>query len=206
MNWLIGSYPKCTHHVFLSHCAEDREQLVLPVAAALRAHGVEPWVDRHNYPHGRPSREALRSSLLKCRHAVFFITEAMLASPRGWCVLELAYAELIQANLTRGTLPLVNVVMPLFFGTMRHEALERSVWRRLLDSAVPLPIEDAASSIQSAADAVHDFLLREQEHRSDVAEKIRGEAALSDELNLIQGKRNRCFKFQPSYIGLRATP
>ena len=30
-DWRVQSLPRCTHHVFLSHCAEDRVRLVQPV-------------------------------------------------------------------------------------------------------------------------------------------------------------------------------
>jgi len=29
--WRVKSLPRCTHHAFLSHCAEDRTRLVQPV-------------------------------------------------------------------------------------------------------------------------------------------------------------------------------
>ncbi len=53
MLWQIQSFPSCTHHVFLSHCREDREWLVFPLEEELRRRGVIPWLDRHEYPYGR---------------------------------------------------------------------------------------------------------------------------------------------------------
>jgi hypothetical protein len=81
--WTIESFPPCTHHVFLSHSAEDRQELVVPVFELLSRRGVMPWLDRHDYPYGRGSRAALRDSILPCRHTVFFVTPAMLRQPRG---------------------------------------------------------------------------------------------------------------------------
>src|SRR5690554_4175430 len=80
--WRIEYWPKCIAEVFLSHCAEDRSGLVLPVYEELKRRGVIPWIDRHHYPASREAFEALREGLLKCRHVVYFITPAMLRQGR----------------------------------------------------------------------------------------------------------------------------
>ena len=89
MFWQIASYPFCEFHVFLSHCAEDRDWLILPVYDALAQRGIIPWLDREDYYYGRDSRSALRDGLLRSRHVVFFITQAMLDNSRGWCAWNL---------------------------------------------------------------------------------------------------------------------
>ena len=98
MFWQITSFPKCEHHAFLSHCAEDRAVLVRPVYDRLLAAGVVPWLDQEHYYYGRDSRAALRDGILRSRHVVFFITDAMLDTPRGWCVFELAMTEVAELN------------------------------------------------------------------------------------------------------------
>jgi hypothetical protein len=97
--WQLQSYPVCTHHVFLSHSREDHDPLVRPVSDALVADGVVPWLDREDYYYGRDSRSALRDGVLRSRHAVFFVTAELIASGRGWCAFELAFAEVLQATL-----------------------------------------------------------------------------------------------------------
>jgi len=113
--WKVDSYPVCTRHVFLSHCREDYDDLVRPVYDALKSEGVVGWLDREDYTYGRDSRTALRDGVLRSRHVVFFITPAMISTGRGWCVFELAYAEILQANLLHAGGPLLNVFLPLFF-------------------------------------------------------------------------------------------
>jgi hypothetical protein len=89
-----------------------------------------PWIDRHDYPYGRGSRAALRDSILTCRHTIFFVTSAMLTQARGWCVQELAWAELLQDNLTHpGGPSLLNVTLPLYFIPPDDPRLPRSVWQ-----------------------------------------------------------------------------
>ncbi len=113
--WQITAFPKCDYHVFLSHCAQDRDGLVHPVDAELRRRRIIPWLDREDYYYGRDSRSALRYGLLKSRHVAFFVTLAMMDYRRGWCPMELAYADLLQGNLLYPGDPLLNVELPLFF-------------------------------------------------------------------------------------------
>jgi len=44
MFWQIASFPRCSHHVFLSHCQEDRATLVVPAYDAVAGAGVKPWL------------------------------------------------------------------------------------------------------------------------------------------------------------------
>ena len=128
MPWRADYFPPCRRHVFLSHSREDHDDLVRPVYDALVEHRIEPWIDRHHYPYGADSRTALQAALLECRHVVFFVTEAMVASGRGWCAFELAYTELLQRNLTTSTGPLSNLFLPLYFIPQTHALLPRTVW------------------------------------------------------------------------------
>ena len=133
MLWQIRSFPRCAYHVFLSHSAEDRLDHVKPVLEAIQARGIIPWFDQNDYTYGRPSRAALRDGILKSRHTVFFITDALLASPRGWCAMELTLAEIVQTNLqTRGG-QLANTILPLYFVDQYDDRLPRSVWQDLRD-------------------------------------------------------------------------
>lgn len=103
---------------------------MLPVFERLQQRGLVPWIDRHDYPFGRGSRAALRDSILTCRHTVFFVTPAMLTQARGWCVQELAWAELLQDNLLHpGGPSLLNVTLPLYFVSPGDTRLPRSVWQ-----------------------------------------------------------------------------
>src|SRR5215469_3062429 len=98
-DWKVKSLPRCTHHVFLSHCAEDRARLVMPVFQELQNGNYFPWIDRHHYPAGRDACEALRESIARCRHVVYFVTGKFLAQGRGWNSIESAYSNLLQASL-----------------------------------------------------------------------------------------------------------
>jgi hypothetical protein len=40
MFWQISSFPRCEYHVFLSHCALDRQEMVHPVYDELKRRGI----------------------------------------------------------------------------------------------------------------------------------------------------------------------
>ena len=129
MFWQVTGFPPCSHHAFLSHSQEDRESLVLPVQKALRDRGLVTWIDQDDYSYGRSSRDALRHGILCSRHVIFFVTDAMLASPRGWCVLELALTELLESNMQISGGQLANIALPLFLVPQDDARLPRSVWQ-----------------------------------------------------------------------------
>jgi hypothetical protein len=201
--WIVTSFPHCTHHVFLSHCAEDRETLVYPLFQALRQRGIVPWLDRHDYPYGRSSRAALRDSILRCRHTVFLITDAMLASARGWCVQELAWSELLQDNLRYPGGDLLNLILPLYFVEQADGRLPRSVWQVLRDKR-RFCSEDVERG-QWAATQIEEFLRREEQY----ANELRSLARRSDfaaHLKKSEGLRDRVTRVEPRPLPDLTTP
>jgi hypothetical protein len=127
------AFPRCQHHIFLSHCADDRAWLVHDVYNQLVQHGVIPWFDQEDYYYGRDSRTALRDGLLTSRHVVFFITRSMMGYTRGWCPMELAYSGLLQANLVQPGTSLLNYELPLFFLDRNDPNLPRAAWAAVRD-------------------------------------------------------------------------
>jgi hypothetical protein len=137
--WRIDFWPACIAHVFLSHCAEDRQRLVIPIFEELERRGVVPWIDRHHYPVAREALEVLREELLRCRHVVYFITPAFLRQGRGWSSVERAFSAVIQQGLRYGE-EVAHVELPLLFVPANEPRFQRSVWRSLLDKAAVCPI------------------------------------------------------------------
>lgn len=171
MFWQITSYPRCEYHVFLSHCADDRQRLVYPVYDELRRRGVIPWLDREDYYYGRDSRTALRDGLLRSRHVVFFITLAMMDYRRGWCPMELAYSDLLQTNLVHPGGPLLNYELPLYFLDRTDPELPRTVWGAPRDRGTfHHPSDD--DYVAWAIDQISDFLHREQALALNMAKVI----------------------------------
>ena len=196
MLWKIQFFPRCKYHVFLSHSAEDRESLVYPIYQRLLRKKTLPWIDRHKYPFGRTSRSALRDSILNCRHVIFFITDAMLAQSRGWCVQELAWSELLQDNLILpGGPALQNVILPLFFVEQSDPRLPRSVWQATRDRGIFCPSKSPA--IPWAIDQIGQFLIREQILAQDFLSYARNDLSFRKGLNPASGLFDRVTKFEP---------
>ena len=174
--------------------------MVEPVHQAMEEQGVISWYDQNDYSYGRPSRAVLRDGILKSRHTVFFITTALLASPRGWCVIELALAEILQANLqTRGG-QLANPILPLYFVEQGDERLPRSVWQDLRDLGRFAPSSSIPESINWAANEIVEFLKREQQLAKDWSSILRRDEELKATLKAIQGLSERAIRFDPNLI------
>jgi len=194
--WTVAAFPRCTHHVFLSHCREDHDELVRPVHERLATNNISGWLDREDYHYGRDSRTALRDAILRSRHTVFFVTPAMLATGRGWCVLELAYAELLQVSLVRPGGALANVILPLFFVPQSDVTLPRSVWQlardrgRFCDAPHDGRVDWAVSEIAR-------FLRDEQRIATDSATFYKNDRAFRKELDARTGLTERATQFDP---------
>ncbi|MGL6076495.1 MAG: toll/interleukin-1 receptor domain-containing protein [Fimbriiglobus sp.] len=199
MFWEIRSFPKCDYHVFLSHSGEDRLQLVDPIRVALESHGIIPWFDQTDYYYGRTSRAALRDGVLKSRHTVFFITDALLASPRGWCVMELTFSEILQANLMRPGGPLANPILPLFLVPHDDPRINRSVWQDLRDRGKFIPA-NTVDHVGWCLLAIRAFLVNEQKLSRDIAKTSRSDPAMKSEIEKTPGLLPRITKFHPGAI------
>lgn len=178
-DWRVKSLPRCTHHVFLSHCAEDRNRLVIPVFRALENAGYSPWLDQHHYPAGQNPYEALREGIIRCRHVVYFVTGQFLAQGRGWNSVENAYTSLLQANLCEGPLELCHIQLPLIFLPHGHVILARSGWAPLISRArfyAPGRVDSAA--VNWAAQQIIDFIKQEEARGAQLAIQIQNDPGL----------------------------
>jgi len=168
MFWSLPYFPACSHHVFLSHCREDADEIVLPVFNELKTKGIAPWIDRHDYLYGRTSIESLKDSILRSRHTVFFITEAMLTVARGWCVVEYTLSRMLQDTLIR-SISFSHVILPIFFVDKNHPLIARSVWRDFVERGVfwnPAGVKEDLA--KWATNEVAKFLLHEQKYAEEM--------------------------------------
>ena len=171
--WKVKDLPRCTHHVFLSHCAEDRARLVLPVFQELQNAAYSPWIDQHHYPAGQDACEALREGIVRCRHVVYFVTAEYLRQGRGWNSIENAYSNLLQANLHDRGLELCHIQFPLVFLPKSHPTLARSAWGPLVHRArfySPGRVDGAA--VGWATQQIIDFIKQEEKRGADLAIQV----------------------------------
>jgi hypothetical protein len=169
-DWKVSRLPRCTHHVFLSHCAEDRERLVQPVHLGLERARKYPWLDQHHFPLGQDPFEALREAVISCRHVVYFVTTKFLTQGRGWNSVELAYASLLQENL-RARKDLCHIQFPLFFVPRANVTLQRSAWSKLEGSFYP-PGRVDGSAISWAVSEIVRFIGQEERRGARLAAEV----------------------------------
>jgi TIR domain len=197
MSFSIEWFPNCTHHVFLSHTGLDKADLILPVRDRIIASGVVPWIDQDDYNYGRDSFLALSEGILACRHVVFFITPAMMANPKGWCPVELGFADIIERNLCDKATPLVNVILPLIFLPNAREALPGTVWRTLWDSGTPHDPDRHPDRVSWAAESICRFLEGEQRRAEQFDRRRIKDKAFGKLLNAKPGLQERVTTFEP---------
>jgi hypothetical protein len=202
MFWSIDSFPETVSHVFLSHTREDFESLVVPVYRKLKSRRIRPWLDRHDWSYGRDSRTTLRDAILRSRHTVFFITDSFLRSPRGWCVLELAYSEILQSNLVRSGGLLSNIALPLFFTKRNSIRIARSVWQQAKDRGHFFVGDDPRKRIHWTVGQIESFLQREQRLAMEIAQRASDSESFRQEIDTVPGRLLRVTRFQP----LRTSP
>ncbi|MGO8750150.1 MAG: toll/interleukin-1 receptor domain-containing protein [Thermoguttaceae bacterium] len=197
MLWQLRFFPACTHHVFLSHCREDREWLVFPLFQSLQQQQIIPWLDHHDYPYGRTSFEALRDGILKSRHTVFLVTSAMLTQPRSWGIIELAWADLLQENLREAGGTHQSVILPLFFLSQNDERLLRSAWQPIRDRAHFHTPQNGAP-VDWAVREIREFLARQAVRGADNLAWLQQDSRARDRLNERQGLVDRIIAVHPT--------
>jgi hypothetical protein len=174
--WLIHDWPLVGFHAFLSHSAEDRDSLVLPVFERLQQRNFVPWIDLFEYPLGRDPLDALRDEILRCRHVIYFITPAMLRQGRGWCAAERTIADQIQRQVIWQGKELQHIEMPLIFVEPDHAMLRRSLWQPILQRGVHYRKSrrnTKESRVDWAVRMISQFIEREAEWARDVRAKLR---------------------------------
>ncbi len=182
--WRVRNLPRCTHHMFLSHCAEDRDRLVQPVFEALQAGGLYPWFDRNHYPKGQGAFAALREGIVRCRHIAYFVTAHFLQQGRGWNSVELAYGNLLQENLRFPGEEVCHLQLPLFFLPRNHAILQRSAWGPLVERGrFYTPGRCDADAADWAVQEIAGFVLQEQNRGPRVAEQLQRDDEFRSMLN-----------------------
>lgn len=75
------------YDVFISHASEDRDEVVRPLAIALKAAGLEVWFDEFELKIGDSLRRKIDAGLARSRFGVVVLSKAFLK--KGWTQYEL---------------------------------------------------------------------------------------------------------------------
>lgn len=180
--WQISQWPKCEFHVFLSHCAEDREQFVIPLQQELQRRQIASWIDSHHYPLGTSSHEALRDGLLRCRHVVYLVTRETLQRARGWVAVERTYGDLIQSNFRHQEVELSHVELPLYFVPQDDKVLARSIWQSIREKGKFYAGVNVSTrkAIQWAASQIDAFVQQEEKRGMEIGEYVEQDQTLRE--------------------------
>lgn len=179
--WQISHWPKCEFHVFLSHCAEDRERFVIPLQKELERRQITAWLDRHHYPLGTSPHEALREGLLKCRHIIYLITRETLKQARGWVAVEKTFGEMIQSRFRHEEIELSHVELPLYFVREDDKVLVRSIWQSACEKGKFFDGTNVATrkAIRWTATQIEAFVRQEELRGEQIAENLKHDPMLS---------------------------
>lgn len=72
---------------FISHDSRDKDNIARPVAAKLRAMGLDVWYDEYSLNPGDSLREEIEKGLKKCKRCILILTPNFL-SKGGWAKQE----------------------------------------------------------------------------------------------------------------------
>ena len=130
---------------------------------------------------------------------MFFVTLGMMDYRRGWCPMELAYSDLLQANLIHAGGPLLNFELPLFFLDRTDVNLSGTAWDTLRNRGIFHHPSDG-DPVNWAVDQIVAFLHREQDLALDMAKVVVPGQPVYDALACRHGLVERITQFDPGPI------
>jgi hypothetical protein len=126
--------------VFISHASEDKEEIVRPLAAALRDGGLKVWYDEFELRIGDSLRRKIDMGLAKSRFGVVVMSKEFFR--KGWINYEL------DGIVTR-TVDGEQVLLPIWHSVTKKEVIEYSpsLADKLARSTATHTVEEIAAEI-----------------------------------------------------------
>jgi hypothetical protein len=103
-----------THDAFISHASEDKEDLVRPLAEALRKRGYSIWYDEFQLKVGDSLRRSIDQGLARSRFGIVVLSPAFFA--KNWPQYEL---DGLVAKEMRGG----KVILPIWHKVSKNEVI-----------------------------------------------------------------------------------
>lgn len=128
------------YDVFISHASEDKDEVVRPLANALRASGLKVWYDEFELRIGDSLRRKIDKGLANSRFGVVVLSKTFLA--KGWTNYEL------DGLVTRAVTG-EQILLPIWHNISRREVIEYSpsLADKLARNTATHTIEEIASEI-----------------------------------------------------------
>jgi hypothetical protein len=129
------------YDVFISHAAEDKEEVVRPLAQALRERGLVVWYDELELKIGDSLRRKIDAGLLASRFGVVVLSPAFFA--KGWPQYELD--GLVTREVTGGQ----PIILPVWHNVSHSQVMEYSptLADKLARSTADTPVDQIAAEI-----------------------------------------------------------
>jgi hypothetical protein len=106
------------YDVFISHAGEDKDEVVRPLAVALRDLNLAVWYDEFELKIGDSLRRNIDAGLNRCRFGVVVLSHAFFA--KGWPNYELD--GLVTREVSGGG----QLILPIWHGVTQAEVMKYS--------------------------------------------------------------------------------
>lgn len=128
------------HDVFISHASEDKDEVVRPLAEALRAGGLEVWYDEFALKIGDSLRRKIDEGLRNSRFGVVVLSQAFFG--KGWPEYEL---DGLVSRAVSGE----QVLLPIWHNVSKREVMQysSSLADKLARSTGTHTVEEIAAEI-----------------------------------------------------------
>ncbi len=103
--------------VFISHASEDKDQIVRPLATALKEEGLQVWYDEFELRIGSSLRRTIDRGIARSRFGVVVLSESFFA--RGWPAYELD-------GLVTRAVSGEQVLLPIWHGVTKQQVMDYS--------------------------------------------------------------------------------
>ena len=129
-----------TFDVFISHTSEDKDEVVRPLATALRDAGLSVWYDEFELRIGDSLRRKIDTGLARSRFGVVVLSRAFFG--RGWPEYELD-------GLVTRTVSGEQVLLPVWHNVTKREVMDYSpsLADRIARSTATHTVEEIAAEI-----------------------------------------------------------
>ena len=109
--------PEEAFDVFISHASEDKTDVVRPLAAALRKHGLSVWYDEFELRIGSSLRQTIDRGIARSRFGLVVLSRSFFG--KGWTEYELD-------GLVTRAVSGEQVLLPVWHGVTKQEVMDFS--------------------------------------------------------------------------------
>lgn len=113
----VDAPDEASHDVFISHASEDKDEVVRPLAEALRAGGLDVWYDEFTLKIGDSLRRKIDEGLRNSRFGVVVLSQAFFG--KGWPEYELD-------GLVSRSVSGEQVLLPIWHNVSKREVMQYS--------------------------------------------------------------------------------